>query len=202
MQHNTRSSHTATRHALPCHRHATLEISQQAEIGIDDFFWLPSLRTIELALSGSSKNEAYSVKSRAKDLAKKSFSLSLSSRAHAFPPSSTRRRCGATPSLSNYDQDLWPSSIACARVLVDADVGVRSPALPTTEEHPGCFRRNLVSAGGPERRRPQLRSLACSLGVGGNFSLLVLLVGRLDCGHSFVSTVPLSVDPSALWTTY
>ena len=53
-----------------------LEISQQAEIGIDDFFRMLSIRTIELALSGSSENEAYSVKSRAKDFAKKSL-LSL-----------------------------------------------------------------------------------------------------------------------------
>ena len=87
-------------------QHRQLEISEQSEIGIDDFFWIPSLRTIELALSGSSKNEAYSVKSRAKDLAKKSFSLSSCMRVRMrFSPSNTRRRCsGVTPSLLNYDQ--------------------------------------------------------------------------------------------------
>ena len=58
-----------------------LEISGQSEIGIDDSFRIPSRRTIELALPGSSKNEAYSVKPRAKDLAKY---LALCSRAAAY----------------------------------------------------------------------------------------------------------------------
>ena len=93
-------------------QHRQLEISEQSEIGIDDFFWIPSLRTIELALSGSSKNEAYSVKSRAKDLAKKSFSLSSCMRVAcacvSLPPTRGGGCSGATSSLSNYDQDLWP----------------------------------------------------------------------------------------------
>ena len=93
---------------------SNLEISHYAEIGIDDFFRMPSIRTIELALSGSSENEAYSVKSRAKDLAKKIF-LSLSLRACAcacvsLPPTRGGGCSGVTSSLSNYDQDLWPPS--------------------------------------------------------------------------------------------
>jgi len=53
----------------------SLEISQHAEIGIDDFFRIASVRTIELALNRLSKDEAHCIKSRTKHLAKKSFFL-------------------------------------------------------------------------------------------------------------------------------
>ena len=76
-------------------RAAPLEISQQAEIGIDDFFRIPSLRTIELALSGSSKNEAYSVKSRAKNLSLALFRTRMRTR-FSLPPTRVVTPCRIT----------------------------------------------------------------------------------------------------------
>ena len=87
-------------------RRKVLEISQYAEIGIDDFFRMPSIRTIELALSGSSENEGLQRKITRRRLGEKIFALSLPACpcACVFLPPTRGGGCGVTPSLSNYDQ--------------------------------------------------------------------------------------------------
>ena len=84
-------------------RRKVLEISQYAEIGIDDFFRMPSIRTIELALSGSSENEGLQRKITRRRLREKIFALSL-----PFSPSNTRRRLRRDTFLVELRPSLWP----------------------------------------------------------------------------------------------